>query len=542
MGGSPWGNVNGLTVEGHDRIKEQQKQFTKFFKSFVRLVDEVYDERTLIAFELSNNCKYWRWPMVRKFLIERFMSVHHFDGCMLGVLGNNGQPMKKTWTIAGNFKELFKLDSFRCDGSHEHDQSRGKALKLSENYTFKLTDMLHECFRVAAKGQASKRNACSAKLACPVKMADSRFAANPASREAELEAIRQRNKDWWADFHGKLLYALVVRNQGEGTLSKDFVEGLMNEWSPVSAIRFFGNNRDPLATDVLKFGVLPQESALEKVNPQEATLSHVTWILVSDSCCALITGRRHTLRKYDLAEHFKERKPGYVTEFIHEMMWGKTLRHLVKRGIELAKDARTRYGEDARINLHLAWFGNELVGEDGIAQNPNWPYDGPNGQWPTILADSERHLTWFVEKARELGLQTAGLTTAPWSADYGIHPIFDEFFKALEPKFKDLTRCSRGQSDPRFPWLPATGYADDLEFKDNWHFVNSDENRVRLAFYWTATMFSLDRAWNAWLELRELSGRFGAPHCYSNIVAADLIKCSLYDYMILFDILISIYI
>ena len=46
--------------------------------------------------------------MVRKFLIERFMSVHHFDGCMMGVLGNNGQPMKKSWTIAGNFKELFK--------------------------------------------------------------------------------------------------------------------------------------------------------------------------------------------------------------------------------------------------------------------------------------------------------------------------------------------------------------------------------------------------------------------------------------------------
>ena len=44
VGGSPWGNVNGLTVEGHERIKEQQKQFTKLFKSFVKLVDEVYDE------------------------------------------------------------------------------------------------------------------------------------------------------------------------------------------------------------------------------------------------------------------------------------------------------------------------------------------------------------------------------------------------------------------------------------------------------------------------------------------------------------------
>ena len=87
--------------------------------------------------------------------------------------------------------------------------------------------------------------------------------------------------------------------------------------------------------------------------------------------CALITGRRHTLRKYDLGKHFKERKPGYVTGFVHEMMWGKTLRHLVKRGVELAADAWTRYGDEARINLHIAWLGNELVGENGIAQNPN---------------------------------------------------------------------------------------------------------------------------------------------------------------------------
>jgi hypothetical protein len=33
----------------------------------------------------------------------------------------------------------------------------------------------------------------------------------------------------------------------------------------------------------------------------------------------------------------------------------------------LAADARERHGTDARINLHLSWFGNELVGENGIA-------------------------------------------------------------------------------------------------------------------------------------------------------------------------------
>ena len=63
-------------------------------------------------------------------------------------------------------------------------------------------------------------------------------------------------------------------------------------------------------------------------------------------------------------------------------MWGKGLRHLVKRGIEFAKEARAKYGDEARIQLHVAWFGNELVGETGIAPNPNWSVDGPNGHLP----------------------------------------------------------------------------------------------------------------------------------------------------------------
>ena len=423
---------------------------------------------------------------------------------MLGVPGNNGQPMKKSWTIAGSFKELEKLDSFKCDGKHEHDQSKGKALKLAENYTFKLTDMLHECFRVAAVGQTSKRIASVVKLACPAKMADSRFAAaNPASREAVRTATLEANKQAWNNIHNRIVMALAMRNNSEGQDTEDLVEGLMCEWTPCSALRFYGMN-DPLA-EYLSFCFLPTESQLAKVILPAVTPSPVIWILVSDSSCALITGRRKTLKKYDLAEHFQQRKPGYVSEFIHEMLWGKTLQRLVKRGIELAADARERHGPDARINLHLSWFGNELVGEDGIAQNPNWPFDGPNGHWPTILADCERHLTWYVDKAKELGLQSAGLTTAPWSVDYGIHPIFDQFFEALEPKFKALTCSPRGLANPRFPWLRAKGYADAMEFKDDWHFVNSEENRVRLSAYWTATMFAIDCGWNVGRVSLELS-------------------------------------
>ena len=60
-GGSPWGNVNGLTVEGQERIQEQQRLCNKLFESFVKLVDEVVDDKTLIAFEKLQILENGQW-------------------------------------------------------------------------------------------------------------------------------------------------------------------------------------------------------------------------------------------------------------------------------------------------------------------------------------------------------------------------------------------------------------------------------------------------------------------------------------------------
>ena len=135
-------------------------------------------------------------------------------------------------------------------------------------------------------------------------------------------------------------------------------------------------------------------------------------------------------------------------------MWGKTLGVLVKRAVELAREAKQRYPV-VHLNVHICWFGNELVGESGIAQNPNWPYDGPNGHWPTVLGNCMRHLNWFKAQCELLGVQSAGLTTAPSSADYGIDPIIDQFLKALRLEYAQVTQLPDGTPNPRFPWFTA---------------------------------------------------------------------------------------
>ena len=130
VGGSSWGNKNSITDVGAERIEQQQKEFTKLFKSLQKLIQENFS----IAFELSKNCKYWNWPMVQSFIKRHQLKLLLFHGCQFGVVDANGLPMKKGWMIATNMNELSGSAECTRGGSHTHGQSRGVALKLAENY------------------------------------------------------------------------------------------------------------------------------------------------------------------------------------------------------------------------------------------------------------------------------------------------------------------------------------------------------------------------------------------------------------------------
>ena len=131
------------------------------------------------------------------------------------------------------------------------------------------------------------------------------------------------------------------------------------------------------------------------------------------------------------------------------MRWGKTLPDLVKRAVEIAKETKQKYPGGVHMNVHLCWFGNELVGEEGIAQNPTWPFDGPNGHWPTIMKDCMRHLTWFKNQCDLLGVQSAGLTTAPSSADYAAStPSSTDFSKVSELNTQRSLSCMMVRTTP----------------------------------------------------------------------------------------------
>ncbi len=60
-------------------------------------------------------------------------------------------------------------------------------------------------------------------------------------------------------------------------------------------------------------------------------------------------------------------------------MWGKKPHHLTCtcQLDALVKEAQAKHGKDVRIHAVIYWSGNELVGEEGIGDEPRWPHRPP---------------------------------------------------------------------------------------------------------------------------------------------------------------------
>ena len=106
-----------------------------------------------------------------------------------------------------NMDELSSLSEYVCDGSHTHGQSRGEALKLAENYTFTLTDFIHECFRSRAnQAQTAKTRKRLALPAMSRRSDDSKMSITEkmnarALKSAGLKTVpQQSNMSEWLAF------------------------------------------------------------------------------------------------------------------------------------------------------------------------------------------------------------------------------------------------------------------------------------------------------------------------------------------------------
>ena len=92
--------------------------------------------------ELPKTCDYWKWTVVQAFIKKHCLQSCLCDGCMLGIVDDDGRPLRKSWQIMSTLP-LPGLNGRTCDGTHEHGQSRGHNLKHAESYSYRMTDAIH---------------------------------------------------------------------------------------------------------------------------------------------------------------------------------------------------------------------------------------------------------------------------------------------------------------------------------------------------------------------------------------------------------------
>ena len=74
-----------------------------------------------IAIEWPKGCAYWKLEMVNKFVNKYELGTIHCSGCAMGLVSDEGLPIRKTWQIASNDKHL--LEGFNgkyCPGKDKH--------------------------------------------------------------------------------------------------------------------------------------------------------------------------------------------------------------------------------------------------------------------------------------------------------------------------------------------------------------------------------------------------------------------------------------
>ena len=149
-GGCPSGYINQQTIKGAANIEGHIKQFRSLLRGLKRVLNEIYDDDVRIAFRLPKASRYWKWPELWSFLTQYKMNKYEFHGCKSGMTGRNGEPMKKQWVVASNIP-IISVEYFKCDGKHEHDESRGTHLKEAEGYTHVYTDAVHTTFSACSR-------------------------------------------------------------------------------------------------------------------------------------------------------------------------------------------------------------------------------------------------------------------------------------------------------------------------------------------------------------------------------------------------------
>ena len=95
--------------------------FEKIWSSMIDFMNLIRHLKPIIAIEWPAHCVYWKFQRVEMFCEKHQLMRFTFDGCMVGIVDKDDNPITKPWAILTDCHELGKMfDGLFCDGSHHH--------------------------------------------------------------------------------------------------------------------------------------------------------------------------------------------------------------------------------------------------------------------------------------------------------------------------------------------------------------------------------------------------------------------------------------
>ena len=288
-------------------------------------------------------------------------------------------------------------------------------------------------------------------------------------------------RDQWEDFFRGIVASLHYMENGFTEEQEELALGLCCDYTAQSVLTSYLTDRDWLA-DLSEFTSVRFES-LNELPPPVSVPRPTVNILVSDSGMAMISGGKKTLQKHTVEASLRQSKPNNVDEIIHEMMWGQTLQTLVKRAVALVKEVQGRK-PDAKIHVIVYWNGNELVGPGGIQDETKHPFRQGDGEWDDVMSNTMRHLTWYATQCKKLNVAQAAVMGEPDADVYllggGGYSPYETFMKRTgEWVMEELAKDMPG----KIRWIKSKELCRQIELKDQYHPVKSDENQHILTMY-----------------------------------------------------------
>ena len=141
-GGTTWSFVNLQHESARLKVEYHRHVCEKIWSSMIDFMNLIRHLNPMIAIEWPAHCVYWKFNRVEKLCEKHQLGRIKFDGCMVGIVDKDDNPIKKPWAILTDCHEIGKaFGGLFCDWSHHHLQGRGVDLQETEGYSFQIIQL-----------------------------------------------------------------------------------------------------------------------------------------------------------------------------------------------------------------------------------------------------------------------------------------------------------------------------------------------------------------------------------------------------------------